>query len=254
MENEEILAFINSYATTAFRDFADQDYISARIAYRNEFDQQFRWNALQAVEKYLKAILLYNGCSAKEIGHKVSRALQRVRDISELDFDIPKDVEEFIEYLNNYCDDRYLSYPTYLPKGALITLDKTIWHIRRYCFFMRGEFRSGGKNIVLLIEVNKRSIANSLYEKFPNKYRIFGGYLEKTLDKKLPAYNSLVWKNFYFGKKRKHKISIKDRFSMVNPEHFLFPECFKELNKFIDFPKEIVKQFSSSTSSKIATR
>jgi len=61
--------YINDFANRSFRDHADQDYIMARIAYRKEFDQQFRWCSLQALEKYLKAILLYNRVSAKGIGH-----------------------------------------------------------------------------------------------------------------------------------------------------------------------------------------
>lgn len=53
-------ADLNNFATRSFRDVADQDYVLARIAYRSELYAQFLWSGLQAIEKYLKAILLYN--------------------------------------------------------------------------------------------------------------------------------------------------------------------------------------------------
>ncbi|MCA1796649.1 MAG: HEPN domain-containing protein [Geobacteraceae bacterium] len=51
---------INDFATRSFRDVADQDYIAARLSYRHGLYPQFHWQSLQALEKYLKAILLYN--------------------------------------------------------------------------------------------------------------------------------------------------------------------------------------------------
>jgi len=76
---DEDTPYINDFANRSFRDHADQDYIMARIAYLKEFDQQFRWCALQALEKYLKAILLYNRVSAKGIGHNLVKGLNRVK-------------------------------------------------------------------------------------------------------------------------------------------------------------------------------
>lgn len=82
MNNHE--PYINDFANRSFRDFADQDYIMARIAYRKEFDQQFLWCSLQAIEKYLKAILIYNRVSTKGVSHNLVKALSRVKNIPEL--------------------------------------------------------------------------------------------------------------------------------------------------------------------------
>jgi len=56
---------LNTYAHECLMRMADQDYLAARICYRHNLIDQFLWSALQAVEKYLKAILLYNRASAK---------------------------------------------------------------------------------------------------------------------------------------------------------------------------------------------
>lgn len=245
MRSEDTLACIIDFANRSFRDSADQDYIMARQAYRMQFDSQFRWNSLQAVEKYLKAILLYNNRSTIGIIHNLAEALKRVHDIADLQFDVPGRSEKFVEYLDTYGEDRYLSHPTLLPFRALFKLDETIWSIRRYCYFMRQEFRRGGE-VINLLETNKRKLASSQYKYFPNRYRISNGYLEKVLAKRLPAYSALVWKNPFFGKVAKRKITMMDRFSATTPTHFSIPECFEALNKLVQFPKEVKKTFFGS--------
>lgn len=230
--------FIYDFANRSFRDLADQDYVSARVAYRNEFDQQFRWCALQAIEKYLKAILLYNRVSAKGLGHDLSKALRRVNGVIDLEFSVPSDVEKFIDYISVYGADRYLSHPTHLKDSALLTLDKSVWYIRRYCFFMRQvlKTRSGEKE---LFELNKQEVTNPYFEEHPHNYKILGGYLERVIDKRLPAYADLVWKNFFYGRVRKHKISFGFRVSSQNPTHELHKDVFDTLDSLVDFPKAI---------------
>lgn len=51
---------INDFASRSFRDMADRDYIAARLACRAELMPQCLWSAQQAIEKYLKYILLVN--------------------------------------------------------------------------------------------------------------------------------------------------------------------------------------------------
>lgn len=229
---------INDFATRSFRDPADQDYIMARIAYRKQFDQQFRWCALQALEKYFKAILLYNSVSTKNLGHNLVRALNRVREIVDLGFELPAtDTEHFIKYISEYGSDRYFSYPTYLIDKALPTLDKTIWSVRRHCFFMRQTVKVDGieKN---LFEQNKQKTTDKYFEEQPHKYRILGGYLESVIDNRLPAYDDLVWKNFYYGKVKKHQVNnFPCRVTNANPTHTMHPEAFNELSELVYFPK-----------------
>jgi HEPN domain-containing protein len=184
--------FINDFANRSFRDLADQDYVLARGAYRYEFDQQFRWCSLQAIEKYLKAILLYNRVSSKDLGHDLNKALSRVKDVTDLEFSVPSDVEEFVDYISVYGADRYLSHPTHLKDSALLALDKSIWCIRRYCFFMRQGIRADSEEKELF-ELNKQKVTDPYFEEHRHKYKIFGGYLEEIVDKRLPAYHDLVW-------------------------------------------------------------
>jgi len=238
--------YINDFANRSFRDFADQDYIMARIAYRKEFDQQFRWCSLQALEKYLKAILLYNRVSAKNIRHNIVEALNRVKGIDDLEFSLPSsNTESFVEYISAYGADRYLSHPTHLKENALLTLDKTVWCVRRYCYDMRQIIKKKGEEISLF-ENNKKKATSPYFEKNRHKYKLFNGYLEKIVDKRLPSYDDLVWKNFFYGRVKKHKIkNFHFRMSGQNPTHSLNPEIFDTLNRLVDFPKEIRRRYQS---------
>jgi len=103
-------AKFNDYVTRSFRDTADADYVAARALYRILLDQQFLWAALQAIEKYLKAILLYHRVSTKRLGHDICRALHQIRAIDAIAFDVSSDVEKFIQQLAVYGCNRYFEH------------------------------------------------------------------------------------------------------------------------------------------------
>ena len=77
-------AKVNDYIVRSFRDVADADYIAARSIYRLGLSQQFLWAALQALEKYLKGILLFNDLSTKTIGHDIASAYAALSQISDI--------------------------------------------------------------------------------------------------------------------------------------------------------------------------
>lgn len=99
---DEQFALID-FATRSFRNTADQDYISARMSYRAGLIEPFLWSGLHAIEKYLKAILLFNEKKSKKCGHNIEKLLSRVKAIEGLDLRLPENVESFIRYLNTRC-------------------------------------------------------------------------------------------------------------------------------------------------------
>src|SRR2546423_5751552 len=64
---------LSAIAEQAFRDQADKDYVAARSNYRMNLREQFLWSGLQACEKYLKAILLFNQLSARFVASNRTR-------------------------------------------------------------------------------------------------------------------------------------------------------------------------------------
>lgn len=202
----ELQVVLNTFASDIFRKQADYDYISARANYRMQLRQQFLWSAHQAIEKYLKAILLFNGKSAryyftntgskrKEYGHDLDALNREVKKISDLGYVLePKD-EKFLSYLSSQGGaNRYLSTTAHNPMDVIHQIDSLVWNVRRYCqyFWQEKSYRN------LLV--------NDPYIKMnPHKFSLFGGELEAILkrDSSDAAKKALTWVNLHYGKKRK---------------------------------------------------
>jgi hypothetical protein len=67
---------LNDFAIRSFRNVADADYISARLAYRAQLPIQFLWASQQALEKYLKFILFLERIKVEKLGHELTPALK----------------------------------------------------------------------------------------------------------------------------------------------------------------------------------
>jgi HEPN domain-containing protein len=234
-----------SFVNRSFRDVADGDYIAARSLYKLELFPQFLWSAQQSIEKYLKSILLYNNQTAKEFLHDLEGILHKLNSITDITFDFPKDIKDFITYLNQQGNNRYFEKSAYTIGNELLMLDRTVWHIRRYCYYMRVQTNPGpdGQRIDLFPE-------NIEYIKvFPvakaNRYRIlYDGYIEEVLSQKSsPARKALVWKNFYYGLRTKRAIKYKAHSWSANPDHYLEPKLFSFLNERIKFSGNVKKLF-----------
>ncbi len=65
---------LNDFAIRSFRETADCDYIAARLSFRAGLVPQFLWQSLQAIEKYLKCILVLNRIRAPK-SHNIEQLL-----------------------------------------------------------------------------------------------------------------------------------------------------------------------------------
>jgi len=242
MKKSDVLLLTNDFANRSFRDVADQDYIAARLSHRANLREPFLWSALQAMEKYFKAILLYNGLSAKKLGHDLNKALKRIEGISDIGLSIPSEARSFIDYLNVYGANRYLEFSTHLKPHALVELDRTVWHVRKYCFYMRTTtVRPNGTVFDWLPSTVKR-INSKENEEYPHKYKIRRGFLEEAIRKDTVQAQYLIYHNFYYGRTKKRKIkNYKNYMSSTNPTLSLHPEVFDELDKVVQFSSEFRK-------------
>ena len=129
---------LNDYATRSLRYTADQDYISARANYKANLIEPFLWSSLHALEKYLKAILLFHTISIKTgYGHNIENLLNAVENIDIINLRLPEGTKEFIKYINFFGQNRYFETEAVLDAFALDNLDSTVWFIRRQCYDMR---------------------------------------------------------------------------------------------------------------------
>lgn len=130
---------------------ADDDYLSARMSYLNGLHRNFYWSASQAIEKYLKAIMLFNEKSTKTYNHNLEKLFI---DFTEMDnyttlpefivltdkhtFDSPNwensSFFNFIEHLQLYgsTDNRYGIFGEDISGNILQILDTVCHKLRIY--------------------------------------------------------------------------------------------------------------------------
>jgi hypothetical protein len=220
----DIDALMNDFAIRSFRDQADEDYIAARMAFRARLVTPTLWQSHQAVEKYLKCILLLNRIPAKRVWHDLKAALHTIKSSGKVVVDLTKITTDFITYLDTFGKFRYLEISTFASGTDLVTLDRTAWELRRYC--------------TLSTQLHKLVLQNGA---LPPNVRIVGGYLEKVLDDNAsPAREQLSWRNAFFGRRRRRRVPVANWSKMTNAPLYLNPQIMDEVLKYVYLPKEVI--------------
>lgn len=242
---KDLDAHLNSFATRCFRDVADRDYISARMCYRAGLISQFHWSALQAFEKYYKAILLYNRIRAKKVRHDLALA-QRHAEMAPFKIRLSKSSSKLLTHLDNYGRFRYLeiSYYTHGPK--LVELDKAVWELRRYCRVLDYSFIPPGKEPVPMLDMEIRR--NEAAEKRPpQEFQLIGGALENILKKSSnPARAPLIWQNGFYGSSRRRIVTVPTHFYTENSPLYLHPALIDHVLEYVHVPKEVVDAYRTA--------
>ena len=116
---------MDDFIARSFRDIADADYLVARICWRREPGHQFFWMALQAIEKYLKGILLFSRKPVHKIGHNLVKALREAKKLPAIDLKLSTELEEFIQILNEQGPNRYFEWNLLVRGQEILLLDKS---------------------------------------------------------------------------------------------------------------------------------
>lgn len=200
--------YIRSSIWRMFRDAADEDYLIARMAARSGLQFQYCWSSQQAIEKYLKAILLLNSQKIN-FNHDLLSMFYSVLEISE-DLiptvlcppnEFPRDVRLFgsplfepscayiarVEKLGN-PGNRYRSDSIVLDFGDLNKLDHMCFMLRRIAFPL-DMLVSGYKETARVVLKNQRSIQLHPKMGFQNDIHKKGKHL---IDE------SFRWRNFSY--------------------------------------------------------
>ena len=244
-------------AEEIFRNQADQDYISARAVYRLALREQFLWLGLQACEKYLKGILLFNHRSARYLpgtydlqtqkrgrgfrNHDLRQLFDAAAEITDLP-NYPNWISEFMKYLSTYGNNRYLSISTYATGLELRELDETVWYLRRVCRNFDSMVQLTDSTTRDLRRIEMRSIADPKRRQRPALDRPLGaidGLLEKVLKRRAtdPTRRTLVWNNLFFGVRHRRAVSYTMHSSSENPpqtrDWFQTPAITQQIGFFV---------------------
>lgn len=231
--------WLNSFAISSFRDTGDSDYIAARMAYRARLMQPFLWASLQALEKYLKCILVLNRVSSKGIGHDLAKALDVARAGLNFSLKLRESTHSFIEYIDTFGRFRYLETPFFVEPYAVFCLDCAVWDIRRYCQVLNCEIGGGGaasKNAMdrEISRIEAAALAP------PQDFKISGGLLEKILaTRSHPARSALIWQNPTFGDRRRNKVHLIPFEQAVNSPLSMQPEMLEYALQYVQLQSDV---------------
>lgn len=244
-------ALINDLAIRCFRETGDGDYIAARLAMRAGLPVQFLWSALQAVEKYLKCILVLNRCSAKT-GHDLQKAFDAIH--RELPFKIKLSSEEraVFQHIDESGQNRYLIASLHLFDYELSHFDSLVWKLRQYCVPLDVEhYNDTPDRDVLLQNIAKVEIA---LESSPECGHLPHGSLESILaDPFNPAREGLIWRNAMFGGQRAMSAATHLQFRAINAPLWLRPELTEIAKEWIKMNADEIKAFETYADTKRST-
>ena len=235
---------INDFATRSFRDMGDGDYIAARLAFRARLIQQFLWSGLQAIEKYLKCVLVLNRIRAPR-GHNLAEILQVFDANKKFNLALTDGTRQFLIYLDTYGRHRYYETPYYAMGHELLSLDRAVWEVRRYARVMDYQTKdSQGGNIARLpYEVATNEAAGNHP---PHRFSIIGGRLEAIIaDHDHPSREPLLWQNAFFGRRARKKVRILSGLEAGNSPLSLHPEILDEVKKYAFLPSDVVQAYQS---------
>jgi hypothetical protein len=242
-EYYEIIRFI----TQCFRDIADKDYINARFCYFSQLDNQCLWSSQQAIEKYIKSILLLNGVSTLKLNHDLNKSVEKLKTIKDINFNFVSDpnFNKYIKYLDTFGNNRYLEFTSHLKHDIILNLDSVVWQIRRYCQYIRKYTAGISKIAEFPLDAKSKKDIELDFSKYPNRFRINGGYIESLLNVRTNslARKYLIYKNPYFGINRKHK--LKYRFYSTTYSIYLHsrPRLYENLKHLVQFSSETRNYF-----------
>lgn len=215
---------LNNFAIRSFRDIADGDYIAARLACRSALVVQYLWASQQAIEKYLKCILLLHRIPAKKMRHDLGAGLNAIKGSGKLALNLVRPTQDFIAYLDRYGRFRYLEISNLAFGHDLVRLDRAVWELRRFCTLVPEPRR-------IMLRDNHTA----------PRVRIPGGQLEEIIDNaKHPAHGSLLWQNGFFGNRARREVKVTGWLRASNSPLCLNPHIVDEVLKYVYLPKNLV--------------
>lgn len=235
-------AWINDFAIRCFRDTGDGDYIAARLAFKAGLATQAIWSGLQAIEKYLKCMLLLRRVSSKGMGHRIAEGLKLVNDRLGYDIVLPDHEQAVFNHLTDSSGDRYLVTSLYLLDHELSGLDALVWRFRQYCVVLDVEHYNDSPCEEVLSR-NLTEIKSRLSGQ-PTGGHIERGVLETILaDHYHRAREGLVWRNAMFGGESPLTASEDSNFVAINSPLYLNPQIARAVSKLVQLPHGALEAF-----------
>jgi hypothetical protein len=196
------------------------------MACRAQLPWQFLWASQQAFEKYLKCILFLHRIPATDVKHDLRRALDLLEK-GGLDLALNEHSREFIEYVDDVGQYRYMEASFHVDWRKIIILDRCVWELRRFC--------------TLDMKVRRHMLVDG---EIPARIQLGdSSFLERVLnDEKHPGREALVWQNGFVGRRRR-QVRLRGGFAGWNSPMLRVKHLIDDILKLAWVPKDVVKAY-----------
>ena len=223
------------------------------MACRAQLMPQFLWSAQQAIEKYLKYILLVNRIKAISVRHDIHRALELTKNAS-FKIELLPLSQKFIDFVATFGEYRYLDVSYAVHGYALVDLDRAVWDLRRYCQVLDVFGKVLPEWEQRMIDAAHQQLRESKTQP-PHEFRLSNGYLERVLkNKKHPARTALIWNNAFYGERKRKSIRARQYLDAENAPLYLFPHMLDQILEYVFVPKELAKAYREHLANVVAGR
>ncbi len=233
-------AQLNTFAIRTFRDTADRDYVTARMAYRARLIQPFQWSALHCLEKYAKGVCVLNRVPAVKIKHEVTPLLNLLAQDGPFKVELSPSVLQYIERLEQGARYRYFEVSYTAERFEIIQLDRAVSELRRYCQPLNFEADFGDEHPKRNLLGDNLARIHAARESVYWDTCIHGGWLEDVIaDAENAAHEPLDWQNLFFSQEPRESVSLLGHWQSGNSPLFLHPELLDDVEQLIFLPKEV---------------
>jgi hypothetical protein len=198
------------------------------------------------MEKYLKAILLYNDSDTRRISHDLTKAIEAIERIDIVKCDFKSDHKKFLGHLFEVGGDRYFIRPRGTEGMELQRLDECVWYARRYCVDLQSLGQNDNATSKSSVDQYINMIQSDDCRRVAHQFRLpTPGHLEEVLDTdRFPEQRALlVWKNFLFGRRKKRRFRFTRYLFGRVPEHYFSPEIYPWVKEHVTLDKEVQQYF-----------
>jgi hypothetical protein len=163
--------------------------------------------------------------------------------------DLSDEVRDFFAYLENGARFRYYELSYHGNELGLSTLDRSVWELRRYCQALDYDLTIDGLPVNQL-DANLERVRTALERTDPGSC-LSDGWLERILDSEThPARSAIVWKNLFFGTRRRKSMRLQQHSEIGYSPLDLHPEILDEASKYVYIPKEVQDHYRKPTNAR----
>jgi hypothetical protein len=197
----------------------------------------FLWSAEQAIEKYLKCILMLNRLKTQDLGHDIQKALWRINSMGPFQIKLRGSEQAVFDHIGEWGGDRYLISSFTLRDIEVLQLDMLVWKLRQYCTPLDVvHYADDPSQAVLKLNINRIEAGLTGAAR---SGLLDGGLLEAILhDKKHAARPALIWKNLRFNLVARRGVKFVNGIQGVNAPLWLDPDLADQVAEWMYIPKQ----------------